>query len=76
MKCDCLNDCGDDRRVAAGKVQPCAYWKRREAGKAPKAIDVSRIAEHPSAILISFEQPLTDAQLQRLAEKLPYIGGY
>jgi len=26
-KCDCLNDCGDDPRIAKGTVNPCQHFK-------------------------------------------------
>ena len=28
-RCDCLNDCGDDRRVAQYLVEPCEYRMER-----------------------------------------------
>lgn len=28
--CDCLNDCGDDNRIASGEVEPCDAFKRVE----------------------------------------------
>ncbi|MDN7895830.1 hypothetical protein QZM82_06435 [Burkholderia cepacia] len=29
--CDCLNDCGDDRNVERGTVEPCGFFKMRKA---------------------------------------------
>ena len=30
-RCDCLNDCGDDSRVAAGKARKCQHYDRLQA---------------------------------------------
>jgi len=30
-KCDCLNDCGDDLNVGLGTVEPCGFFKMRQA---------------------------------------------
>lgn len=49
--CDCLNDCGDDARVAAGKVKCCpAYMKmvcERERHQAMQ--ELSRVLRNPWA---------------------------
>ncbi|WP_241331145.1 hypothetical protein [Burkholderia cenocepacia] len=29
--CDCLNDCGDDREIERGTVEPCGFFKMRKA---------------------------------------------
>ncbi|OJW77987.1 hypothetical protein [Thiobacillus sp. 65-1402] len=43
MKCDCLNWCGDDSRVADGKVRACAHWKAERA-RAHELVRVQQIA--------------------------------
>ena len=30
-RCDCLNECGDDTRVAAGRARKCAAYDRLQA---------------------------------------------
>ncbi|WP_321895967.1 hypothetical protein [Paraburkholderia heleia] len=37
-KCDCLNDCGDDRkRIDSGEVEPCEHFKRCVAEREARA---------------------------------------
>ncbi len=42
--CECLNDCGDDRRVLAGSLKGCAVWQRTQAERL-HAQYVRRLAE-------------------------------
>ncbi|MBB2981799.1 hypothetical protein [Paraburkholderia tropica] len=38
QKCDCLNDCGDDRqRIDSGEVEPCVYFKHCVAEREARA---------------------------------------
>lgn len=48
-KCDCLNDCGDDSRVAAAKVAQCNDYERLHRYGSAEA-DAARyrwLCEHP-----------------------------
>ena len=40
MKCDCLNECGDDHWVRDGKAEPCDYMKKRRAAKKQREEDL------------------------------------
>lgn len=41
--CDCLIACGDDPWLADGRVQPCAYKKKRDADQARAVRRVARV---------------------------------
>lgn len=51
MKCDCLNDCGDDPWLRDGRSQPCERLKKERAAEA-KAKEDARQLKH-CAIAVS-----------------------
>lgn len=53
-RCDCLNMCGDDRRVAAGKVQKCERY------------DEFRAEDERRAAMQELERALRDPANQEL----------
>ena len=68
--CDCLSYCGDDPDVAAGKCRPCRPARIAMAERLPKATQVGRMSANSRTITVTFETPLTDAQMKALARKV------
>lgn len=66
MKCDCLNDCGDDPHLASGKVTPC---KRLKAARAEEAARMVRF--HARLQIDELRQqlrPVSPATMDRIEE--------
>jgi hypothetical protein len=51
MRCDCLNDCGDDPQLRDGRAQPCERLQKERAAAA-KAKEDARQLKH-CAIAVS-----------------------
>lgn len=70
-ECDCLNDCGDDRRLDDGRVEPCEYRKRRLALREQQVRDL-QVARY---LIASLREGDTEAQrvadaMQRLIDRV------
>jgi len=44
-KCDCLNECGDDRWVHDGRAEPCEYRLRQLAEREQRQTDIALLTE-------------------------------
>lgn len=64
MRCDCLNRCGDDRRVWDGTANPCdrmRAWRAR-----PSIVGVRRDAGDANVLVVVYDKPPTDDDLRSL----------
>jgi hypothetical protein len=62
--CDCLNRCGDDSRVAAGRVQACANWRAWHSRA--RIVGVSRDASDPNVLVVHYDSHPSDDDLRAL----------
>lgn len=71
-KCDCLNECGDDPGIKAGRVKPCPkFAEKQRLEQARNGIVVSSTRFQEAHIMVvTFETPLTAEQQSIAMQKI------
>ena len=67
-RCECTTQCGTDPRLPSGQVLPCA--NRRAWLNRPIVTGAERVAKFPCKIILTFQRPLTDEELQAFHSKV------
>ena len=68
-KCDCLNECGDDRWVHTGEAEPCEYRVKQLAKAEQRRQDIALLTEF-HVRLTGRRQGRHAAALGRILEEL------